>query len=125
MRSTSTVSLGSDAFDYCKHLLGELQSRWALLVYVNFTSFNWFKFAYVWAGDRYNINSSCMYYIRSTNLPQIYAHNTLSLSLQEVPYLMAYNTHKGIGCTTISAGHTERKKKKKNERYSLAYTYDV
>ena len=28
------VSLGSDAFDYCKHLLGELQSRKALLVFI-------------------------------------------------------------------------------------------
>ena len=27
LRSTSTVSLVSDAFDYCKHPLGELQSR--------------------------------------------------------------------------------------------------
>ena len=32
MRSTSTVSLVSDAFDYCKHPLGALQSRKALLV---------------------------------------------------------------------------------------------
>ena len=39
---------------------------------------------------------------------------------------MAYNTHEFIGCTTISAGHTEeKKKKKKHEWYSLAYTYEV
>ena len=38
---------------------------------------------------------------------------------------MAYNTHEFIGRTTISAGHTKKKKKKKNERYSLAYLYDV
>ena len=43
---------------------------------------------------------------------------------EELPYLMAYNMHEFIGRTTISAGHTEKKtNKKKNERYSLAYTF--
>ena len=30
--------------------------------------------------------------------------------VHKVPYLMAYNTHECIGRTTISAGHTEKKK---------------
>ena len=41
------------------------------------------------------------------------ADGYIAFIIPKVPYLMAYNKHEFIGCTTISAGHTEEKKKKK------------